>query len=200
MKNVVRFLVSILAAFLIPACIGDKDKDKTPWESTPDGFIVYWYDKGTLSSQPPLSDKATLYAEFDAAISIAAGQMLTTYGLPEANFYAAARVHRFRLHDNIFFYYSGQRVFGYHEDSNDFNEIGVAYWPFLTDPTAPDPTAPEWTHYYSNISNLWYWGVHDAAKLYAVLRHEVGHHIYGALFEHKAGPLGALCPGCKVDF
>jgi hypothetical protein len=171
----------LAALLLVPACAGERE-DKTPWESTPDGFTVVWYDQGTVSTG--LLDKATLYAEFDAAMQLAADAMLVQYGTPRDTFLAAARVHKFRLHDNIFFYYSGQRVFGYHEDNNDFNEIGVAYWPYLTDPDTPDPAAPEWTHYYSNISNLWYWGVHDVTRLYAALKHEVGHHLMGPGFEH----------------
>ena len=198
MKTLLKGVLSLAAGLLIPACIGERDRDETSWETTPDGFIVYWYDEGTLSTD--LSTKAVLYAEFDAAIQLAADQMLAQYGTPREDFIAAARLHKFRLHDNIFFYYNGQRVFGYHLDKKDFNEVGVAYWPYRTDPNTPDPTAPVWTHYYSTISNQWFWGVHDVTALYAVLKHEVGHHLKGPTFEHKAGPLGELCPGCKVDF
>lgn len=190
-----RVSLALTALLLLPAC--GEDKDHTPWESTQDGYLVAWYDQGTLGTG--LLDKATLYAEFDAAMQLAADAMLAQYGTPRDTFFAVARLHKFRLHDNIFFYYSGQRVFGYHKDKKDFNEVGVAYWPFRTDPVAPDPTAPLWTHYFSTISNLWYWGVHDVTALYAALRHEVGHHIFGAGFEHKAGQLLG-CAQCTAGF
>ena len=170
----------LLAACIIPAC--GEDEDHTPWESTPDGYWVCWYDQGTISTG--LSTKAILYAEFDAAMQLAADQMLAQYGVAREDFLDVARLHKFRLHDNIFFYYADQRVFGYHEDNYDFNEVGVAYWPYRTDPNQADPSAPAWTHYYSTISNQWYWGVYDAPTLYAVLAHEVMHHIMGPTFGH----------------
>ena len=198
MKTLLKGVLSLVAGLLIPACIGERDKDKTPWETTPDGFIVYWYDKGTLSTD--LSTKAVLYAEFDAAMQLAADQMLAQYGVARETFLNVAKLHKFRLHDNIFFYLNGQRVFGYHEDSYDFNEVGVAYWPYLKDPVAVDPASPPWTWYLSAIDGNWYWGVHDVTALYAVLKHEIGHHLYGPTFEHKAGPFREFCPGCRVDF
>ena len=197
MKTLLKGVLSLGAGLLIPACIGERHKDKTPWETSPDGWIVYWYDEGTLSTG--LSTKAILYAEFDAAMQLAADQMLAQYGLAREDFLSAARLHKFRLHDNIFFYYNGQRVFGYHQDKADFNEVAAAYWPYRTDPNAPDPMAPPWTHYFSGISNLWYWGVHDVTALFSVLRHELGHHLFGTTFEHKAGQaLG--CAVCLAGF
>ena len=188
MKNIVVLMASLLVA----GCSRARE-DNTPWESTQAGYIVYWYDGGTLGTG--LSTKEILYAEFDAAIELAADAMFSQYGTPRTDFKAAASVHKFRLYDNIFFYYSDQRVFGYHDDNLNFNEIGVAYWPFRTDPDAVDPNSPSWTWYFSTISNLWYWGVHDVGALYAALKHEVGHHIFGPSFEHKAGQLMG-CPQC----
>ena len=198
MKTLLKGVLNLGAGLLIPACIGERDRDETPWETTTDGFIVYWYDEGTLSTG--LSDKATLYAEFDAAMQLAADQMFTQYGTPREDFFAAARLHKFRLHDNIFFDYNGQRVFGYHKDASDFNEVGAAYWPYRKDPNGVDQTSPPWTWYHSAVDGYWYWGVHDVAALFAVLKHEVGHHLKGPTFEHKAGPFKEFCPGCRVDF
>jgi hypothetical protein len=171
------FVLLLLAA----SC--NRDEDDTPWERTPAGYTVYFHDRGTVKTG--LSDRPTLYAEFDAAVDLAADRMLTQYGTPKDDFYRAARLHKFHLHDHIYLVYHGIRVTGYHEDRSE-GIIGLAYWPYLSDPVAPDPTSPEWTRYYSAITDAWYWGVHDTARLYPALAHEIGHHLYGPTFEHKA--------------
>lgn len=189
-----QFVLGVPAAALA-ACARP---DRYHFHSTPAGHTLAWENHGAV---PGWYGAAEIDQLLDGAVEGAVAY-LAKYGAHPELVRDLARAHRIIGIDLARFaipasptgwasgvYYDGSR------------RIGVAFWSRASGDVVP-ADAPAWTAYQWPTRSVpaWDWGV--VPRAFPALGHELGHAIYGPLFEHGWTPpvVGGYSVGSVADY
>lgn len=176
----------LLAAIALLSALGCKDKDPyDEYPRTPAGYRLKIDDYGSGL------DYGQAAARFDAAMIDAAVMMHDQYGVDVGYFLAVPSKKEIVFHfvDHVYFFVEGTRARG----MVDGHRILVVYWahstiyglPIATPQDAP-PGTPPWTILPSEVlyPGQYSYGMKHDRDVAALLKHEIGHVIFGFDFEH----------------
>ena len=194
-----RVFMALFAAILIPACHRDDDwRARLSFEVNEYGYSVHWGEQGSTTTVNPVTGqvyftKADAYRWHKEAVDRAVNWFAVNYGLSYESLYSTAKNINWVLVDNCAFIASDDRTWAlgeylpgywqvwagvYRREPPGFNEG----WPRSEIPYGTPPwtvnNAP-WDY------NIVRWGVIDSGNEYPALRHEFGHALFGACFEHN---------------
>lgn len=173
-----RIPLNLLLLILLGSCLHDEDGKSEcvhlSWK-TPGGYSINWKPVGTTED---------VEAELDAEVEWAI-QWFVAQGHGEAWVRGVAQRQVYDVEDHcafMVFHPSGVVwASGLQEDCGHL--IRLAYYSLERGDVVP-PDAPAWTVMRNGYNQRdWWWGNPDKKRLPA-LRHELGHALFGACFEH----------------
>jgi len=188
-ERVLFFLAAIVVA---ASCLRDEPEDP-PYVRSPQGYLVYYVDQGTVASGRATMDQ--LYQWHADAVARGILDLNRAYGWPIEELQGMAYGLGWVLVDNCAFVASDGRTWAAGEflpSSRNVktDRIDVALYTWTSGPASTiPPDSPPWTRRIAPWDpNLARWGVLVAGNEWPATRHEMGHaHTQNAGFEHRSG-------------